>query len=269
MIMLLAASFLLVQAAVAAPNVHDCPAILVSAGATSKFPQHTAHAIHSMTVRTLQMFEPSATVDNHVPTADHRAHTLEHRIKMHALESRKRPSKAFLTDGIRILDSVLGDMDDNLMMHETIVEQIAHTFHMEEFWAYMVPVYRRIKQNPPKNTAAVCRCAMDVENNGIIQYLLDAGKRRHYEDKLARPEETGDARCQLRSRVLNLFESYEPDKEERLADESSNVCGTAAWLNNLRQRDPDQHTYDPSLFLFCALNHPGGNGTGVNVPAMR
>ena len=53
--------------------------------------------------------------------------------------------------------------------HFTPIEKIAHAFHMEEIWAAILEEYKKIKTNPPSDN--VCKCAMDVENNGVLKML--------------------------------------------------------------------------------------------------
>uniref|UniRef100_A0AC35EWB0 Uncharacterized protein n=1 Tax=Panagrolaimus sp. PS1159 TaxID=55785 RepID=A0AC35EWB0_9BILA len=51
----------------------------------------------------------------------------------------------------------------------TFLEQIVHTFHMEEIWAAALIDYRNFEVNPPSDE--VCQCALDIEKNGISMKL--------------------------------------------------------------------------------------------------
>uniref|UniRef100_A0A914YEJ6 Uncharacterized protein n=1 Tax=Panagrolaimus superbus TaxID=310955 RepID=A0A914YEJ6_9BILA len=77
----------------------------------------------------------------------------------------------FLLDGSIILDEILSHMDDksyNLKNYNPL-EQIVHTFHMEEMWASALIDYRNFEVDPPADK--VCQCVMDIENNGILLKL--------------------------------------------------------------------------------------------------
>ena len=59
----------------------------------------------------------------------------------------------------------MDDKNYNLKNYNPL-EQIVHTFHMEEIWASALKDYRNFEANPPSDK--VCHCAMDIENNGIM-----------------------------------------------------------------------------------------------------
>lgn len=51
-----------------------CSRVLRSAGLSSNYNESIAHAIHSMTVQGLQLFNPRANEQNTVPTVNHNLH---------------------------------------------------------------------------------------------------------------------------------------------------------------------------------------------------
>lgn len=226
------------------------------------FPIHVGHAIHPMTVETLKRFEPTATAANKVPTVDQYAKFSDNVLRLNAPDE---PStlKKFRTDAMNVLDGVLMHMDQNVDVQYTMLEQVVHAFHMEEMWAEIVPVYQKIKANPPANLVQTCKCAMDVENNGILQALRIAGLKWR-EPGLMRLSKTAGAgpiaqtditgKCHLRSEVLIGQTDYTLllPAFHRAED---NVCGTGAWMKFVEHLKTIDHAFDPALFLFCALNH--------------
>jgi hypothetical protein len=65
---------LAVLAAVHAVPNKRCIMQLRAAGLSSNFNESIAHAIHSMTVQGLQLFNPRATEKNSIPTVNHNLH---------------------------------------------------------------------------------------------------------------------------------------------------------------------------------------------------
>uniref|UniRef100_A0A914E9Y0 Uncharacterized protein n=1 Tax=Acrobeloides nanus TaxID=290746 RepID=A0A914E9Y0_9BILA len=131
---------------------------------------NVAHGIHSITLRELRKLSPNITEDNRIPTINKNLSSIDP-ILLYAPD-RKGPSDGkFMTDGMRTLDEVLSHMGDEAydIKNSNTLERIVHAFHMEEAWAMVEQAYEKIRENPPNGQ--VCRCAMDIEQNGVLDKL--------------------------------------------------------------------------------------------------
>ena len=68
------AIFLAIVAAVHSIPHQRCATQLRLAGLSSNYNESIGHAIHSMTVQGLQLFNPRATEQNNIPTVNHNLH---------------------------------------------------------------------------------------------------------------------------------------------------------------------------------------------------
>lgn len=128
LVLLLAMGF-----AKAAPS-EFCKDLFPISGLSDNFNETIAHAIHSLSVEGLRLFDPSATSMNHIPTVNHDL-TKPNKVLPYA------PSNPvghdFETDTMNILDSILsslGSNDDGLGPNWSAIERVAHTFHMWDLW---------------------------------------------------------------------------------------------------------------------------------------
>jgi len=254
---------LLLHDAAAETDVETCAKVLQTAGASPLFAEHVGHGIHSLTVERLQKFEPSVTVDNKVPTLAEYEISSADVLRLSAPAESQKISSPYLTDGVKVLDSVLGRMDAHLHFEGTTLEQVVHAFHMEELWAHMLLKYQQIKASPPSEVSAVCKCTMDIENNGILQALRVAAlnwrepglMRILIKDKSVDVQNVNDdKKCQLRFDVVKEYQIYSRQLKG-LEKKKEEVCGTAAWQKLTDFFKKVDHAYEPALFLFCALNH--------------
>ncbi|CAJ0963013.1 unnamed protein product, partial [Mesorhabditis belari] len=148
----------------------QCGVTLKSAGATDKFGTNVGHAIHSITVRALRKFDPSVSVKNRVPTVN--LNLSSETVLLSYAPDRRGPSDAlFHSDGMKTFDEILSQMDDPTWALKGFspLEKLVHAFHMEEAWSMTLHQYQKVQQNPPSGD--VCRCANDVENNGVMKML--------------------------------------------------------------------------------------------------
>ena len=130
-----------------------------------------AHAIHSMTVQGLQMFNPRATENNVIPTVN-----LDRSAPMKVIPY--APSYPvghdFSTHSMNLIDRILseiGNSHDGLGPMWSPVERIAHTFHMWDLWHRIHKIYKdRVVKDPPSD--AVCNCLLDTRSNGIYQVCM-------------------------------------------------------------------------------------------------
>ena len=82
--------------------------------------------------------------------------------------------RTFKTDVMKILDTVIMEMDnpEYFRRYTSFVERVAHEAHMFEHWAHVLEQYKQVELSPPGDE--FCACAMDVENNGLMDVLRNA-----------------------------------------------------------------------------------------------
>jgi len=250
---------LLVGSAVGADGNPVCTTVLKNAGASPQFATLVGHAVHSLTVDDLRKFEPTVTEANKVPTINEYAKLSSDVLHRNARKkSEVSNGDRFMTEGFNTLDLVLRNMDSRKGLDWTTLEDVAHTFHMQEMWARLVPVYQKIKANPPADVVGACKCAMDVENNGILQTLRVAALKWREPGLMRLPKTNNQPApsCQLRFLELGGMTHYGLQLDDMIGNEQGE-CGSAAWEKfkmHLNSYDA-AHYYDPAFFLFCALNH--------------
>lgn len=150
----------------------SCPLVLASSGCNEKFPGLVAHAIHSITVEDLKAFEPTVTEENNrVPTINMDLSSSQAIVPFAQNQIKTDVSEKFITTGMETLDIVLSRMNQQHwdVTGFNALEKVVHAFHMREVWARVLVEYKRIKAQPPSDE--FCRCAMDVENNGIMKMM--------------------------------------------------------------------------------------------------
>ncbi|CAF0927236.1 unnamed protein product [Didymodactylos carnosus] len=126
-----------------------------------------AHTIHSLTVPALRLFNPRATVDNHIPTVNQNLHGTGPKVVMYAPdEILPTGYYGFTMQMIDKILSMIGKQDDGLGPHWSAVERIAHKFHMWDLWARLQPEVEKLN---PKPSEKLCACLLDTEKNGILE----------------------------------------------------------------------------------------------------
>ncbi|XP_033744443.1 uncharacterized protein LOC117330339 [Pecten maximus] len=160
-----------------APNRH-CPDVLAKAGLTTKYNETIAHAVHSMTVEALKLFNPRATSNNKVPTVNQ---DLNQSQKVLPYAPEAHTGNGFSTMTMNIIDGILstiGHSNDGLGPNWSPIERVAHVFHMWDLWHKIYSTaWQDIQADTPSQ--ATCDCVLDVDNNGVkaaVQWVAD-----HYE----------------------------------------------------------------------------------------
>lgn len=150
----------------------NCRKLLTDSGASDFFGAMVAHGIHAMTLDDLKIFDPLATENNFVPTVARDLHA-EIAVLPYTPDWKSKDSHMFLTDGMKVLDSVLSHMNDKSWDNAGFspLERVEHAFHMRETWARIKIEYDQIGKTNQAPDADVCACAMDIENNGVMQVL--------------------------------------------------------------------------------------------------
>ncbi len=157
--------FLVAAFAIAQSRSLDCNQLYKQNGFSVNLNETIAHAIHSMNVQALKLFNPRATEDNTVPTVN-----LDRSAKDKVLPNAPcyPLGDEFTTVSMNMIDKILGQIGnekDGLGPNWSPVERIAHAFHMRDLWNRIHAVYST--QVPP--TDALCSCLLDTKSNGIYQ----------------------------------------------------------------------------------------------------
>lgn len=156
--------FVCVVGTIAAPR--QCKDIFKAAGMSARFNETVAHAIHSITVQGLRLFNDRATEKNSIPTVNH---DLKSAQKVLPYAPNDPIEDAFTTEAMNVFDKImnnLGTANDGLGPNWSPVERIAHNFHMRDLWHQIASVFHlQVLDDPPADIT--CDCLMDTAENGI------------------------------------------------------------------------------------------------------
>ena len=155
-----------------------CPILLREGGFSSNLNETVAHAIHSMTVQGLQLFNPRATERNSVPTVNMDRHS-EQKVVPYAPED--PIGGDFFTPSMQTIDKILNNVgkdNDGLGSYWSPLERVVHKFHMRDVWMRVKETFEdeTLKAPPSDET---CECLLDVHGNGI--YDAVAWVSDHYD----------------------------------------------------------------------------------------
>lgn len=149
----------------------DCTQFLRSIRFSENFNETIAHAIHSMTVEGLKIFNPRATERNSIPTVNLDRSSSQ---KVLPYAPSDPVGSEFSTHSMNLIDKILseiGNPKDGLGPMWSPVERIAHNFHMWDLWNRIKQIYdEKVKLSPP--TDAVCSCLLDTKSNGIYKVYI-------------------------------------------------------------------------------------------------
>ncbi|KAK3104111.1 hypothetical protein FSP39_024502 [Pinctada imbricata] len=205
---------------------HSCKDTLNNAGISSRFNETIAHAIHSMTVEGLKLFEPFASEKNSIPTVNQDLSKPE---KVLPFAPDVQTGSSFATPVMNTIDKILssiGDAKDGLGPHWSSIERVAHVFHMWDLWFKIRDsAWGDVTKNPPKDTT--CQCLTDIENNGIKAAVGWVAK--HYE----------------KGTPITLLNRPIP----KLLDAKS----WSVWKDRLLHYYTPEALKDAATYLYCAL----------------
>ena len=146
----------------------ECNRLYRSKGFSKNLNETIAHAIHSMTVQGLQLFNTRASTNNIIPTVNLDRSAAQ---KVLPYAPDYPVGSDFSTHSMNLIDRILseiGNSKDGLGPMWSPVERIAHTFHMWDLWNRIHQVYTtRVTDDPPSDS--VCSCLLDTKENGIYQ----------------------------------------------------------------------------------------------------
>jgi len=257
------------------PN--ECAGKLKAVGASESFDAMVAHGVHSMTLDDLRKFDPSATEKNFVPTIDLNDHFEQTLLPYLPDKGGARGGESFLTDGMTVLDLVLTHMDDRVWTtaNITTIERLVHEYHMRESWARAKIEFDKIGKLIPAPNEDACKCATDIENNGVMKILtiMTMGVEqaaRIYGDPAFRnltinaekkgfPRHYGYSTYYVSFRVYAMQKAATSPTEAKLLEGIAealppsvrNAEGWKAWKGKVGL--PVEHHRDLALFLYCAI----------------
>lgn len=210
--------FLLVSAIVFS-HTYACP------GVSPAFNETIAHAIHSITLEDLRMFNPNTAIKNGVPTVNMVLTDPESIVP-------NAPSvdvgDHFSTDAFNLISWVLQHMDtgdDGLGPNWLPQERLVHAFHMKDLWARIRKVYVELEDVSQET----CDCLMKTKVNGIedrLQWIHD----RYKVDTPISLHEWG-------TQIPKLTDSSKWNE----------------WVKRFSYYYTPQGDRDPAVFLKCAL----------------
>jgi len=253
--------------------------VFSEAGVTEHFPAHVYHAIHSITLNDLKMFEPTVTENNLVPTIN-KDKTSANRVLLNAPDIKSKNEAQFKTDAMKILDLILSDIDQKRYYQNeySVLEEIVHTAHMREFWANVLVEYKKI-QSSVHNDKPICSCVLDIESNGVMDVFRTVAnasaqfESKHSplcEDTLRYKKLDGHINyCALERQKRGIIGTSfclkttgDKSRDQRLkvgqcsvpTQEELHLLGADAWsLYVKRLPCLEKDIYEPALYLYCAL----------------
>jgi hypothetical protein len=238
-----------------ASPILQCPDILKRGGASLKFSEHTSHAIHSLTVSDLQKFEQLVTIKNKVPTVNRDMSAIDG-VLLSAPDLQSADGHSYKTDVMKIVDEILMHMDDPeyFRRYTSFVERVAHEAHMYEHWAHVLEHYNVLRDQSPGDE--FCKCAMDVENNGVMDSLRNAALIVREPKLTSDFDPTNYTQFDLRMSMLFSVVQYPTKLTHDLFDkpEGYQLRGKDAWVYfKANYGSKPEEVVDAALFLHCAL----------------
>ena len=131
-----------------------------------------AHPIHSITVEDIRyFFDPDFPVENTIPTGNDDIKENAELVLRYAPSSKS----SFKFPAFAAFDYILSNNDEPMKFGInglTTLEKLGHQLHMQEIWMKASLMYKVIKTKQI-DTASVCPCLVDEENNGILKGVND------------------------------------------------------------------------------------------------
>jgi hypothetical protein len=234
---------ILTSVLVAAVVALDCSAEL-DANLSGNFNETIAHAIHSINVEALRLFNPAATEKNVIPTV---SLSSPGKVLPYAPLTScggmggASNTKDFATPMMNTIDNILssiGEKDDSLGPNWSPLERVVHVFHMKDLWQKVKEVHSaRVAGSRPSDT--LCSCLLDSQASDAPKQIHDAVKwvADHYES----------------GTPITLLNRPIP----KLQDASS---WKDVWKPRLLHYYDSASLYDAAVYLDCATRHFGKVG---------
>jgi len=161
-----------------AASQNTCSQVYAATHLSNNFNETIAHAIHSITVPALRLYNSRATVNNVIPTVNQDLHNGAKVLPYAPDEPLGNDFFGFTMNMIDKILSNIGKSDDGLGPNWSSTERIVHKFHMWDLWTRLQPFVMKIaKTSPPSKV--LCDCLLDTKNNGIFEAV--SWVANHYE----------------------------------------------------------------------------------------
>ena len=106
----------------------------------------------------MEYFEPNTHVDNKIPVVNSNLSTEQSALFSALLAGY---DEDFKTMALKVMSFFMRhDRPDFFIDGPNTLEKIAHQYHMHELYVKAAPIYRQLKEAPPKDTN-FCRCIND------------------------------------------------------------------------------------------------------------
>jgi len=144
----------------------------------SSFWHGAAHGLHSIHLEEIRhFFEPLATEDNKIPVVNK---DLSSRQTILFDAPLAGYDEHFHTMALKVMAFFMrNDGKDFFEQGLNTLEKLTHQYHMHEIYAAAVPIYKKMKENPPTDPE-LCGCVNDITGNGILSELAHIAKKLKY-----------------------------------------------------------------------------------------
>jgi len=149
----------------------------------SSFWKGAAHGVHSLSLEEIRyFFKSDAPEQNKIPTVnvDFRSENIiNFNAPLWGYEDR------FDTWALKIMDwFMLNDTPYLYQNRANTLEKITHQYHMQEIYQRAGQIYQQLMKNPPKKVKDICKCAIDLTDNGILTEVVNIARQlKHFGGK--------------------------------------------------------------------------------------
>jgi len=160
-------------------SMATCNEIMANNGLNyTTFWKGVGHAIHSMVLEEIrEYFEPDAPVNNKIPVVNKDMSAIDAILFDAPLAGY---DEDFHTMALKVMAYFMINDKPTFYLHGVnTLEKITHQYHMHEIYKAAAPIYRNIKENPPKDEK-LCGCVNDVTGNGILSEVANVAKTLKY-----------------------------------------------------------------------------------------
>jgi hypothetical protein len=205
----------------------------------SSFWHGAAHGVHSIYLEEIrEYFEPEAPAANRIPVVNKNLSAEEVILFDSPLAGY---DEDFLTMAMKVMAYfMLNDRPDFSIQGINTLEKATHQFHMHEIYAAAAPIYRRMKENPPKDSE-LCPCVNDITGNGILKEITNIASKLKYFNSQRMP----------RARGFN-WEGYWGDKKEKAIQKRSADSVSPDMIAQYEQQYLANSTHDTAKVLMGA-----------------
>jgi len=243
-------------------KISKCEEVFARNGFNStSFYQNVAHATHSLFLEEIrEYFEPEAPERNMIPVVNTNFSSDQPILFNSPLAGY---DDHFYTMALKVVAFFMrNDAPDFYIQGVNTLEKLTHQMHMQELYAAASPIYRRLKENPPRDVE-LCPCVNDVAANGVLNELAMFAQKLKYYSIVERPNpHTPPAMVRFYERNYLTYPSH---------DNAKKLVWLHPWLPNTLLGPEQWVSYEAMMtasmlegegfnhvatFIFCKLNHP-------------